>query len=392
MNDWDKIVLKSKNPNVLLMLSGGKDSIASLIKLKEKNINVTAIHFIHQWGSDIPTNEAKRICNEFQVPLIIVDYTKEFFDIVNGYTNGRPCLICKKKMYEKLLSIINKKEFGWICIGDNSDDRTTIARINTYISDLMLEETLECSSYLGSEMGIQLPLGVKVLRPLISMSAIDVENFLKSKKVIVRRINSTGDKYFEYHREGCAMQFVDIGAKFSKELCDSLKKYNDIITEFARSKGILASIHMPSTFIITIPKGYEEEAASYLKLRGLYVDTYKNNSTLKYTNLFYAYIDEIDNSIYETNAYEKIVTRMMERLEFNIDDINKKEIDNFIHIQAKMENAFLQFELDFTRLVANITYEFNNNSLSRKEEYIFENLILELFRTRKYRIMIDTKE
>lgn len=45
MREWENIVKHSKNPNVLLMLSGGKDSIATLITLIRNDISVTAIHF-----------------------------------------------------------------------------------------------------------------------------------------------------------------------------------------------------------------------------------------------------------------------------------------------------------------------------------------------------------
>lgn len=123
------IVKESLNPKVIAMLSGGKDSVASVIQLKRSGIDVTAIHFVHKWGSEIPTAEAKRICNEYDIPLIIRDYTQEFCEAVNGYTAGRPCLICKKQMYKVLLEYVSSNEFGWLCIGDNSNDRTTIARI-----------------------------------------------------------------------------------------------------------------------------------------------------------------------------------------------------------------------------------------------------------------------
>ena len=47
-NDWINHVKNSQNPKVLVMLSGGKDSIASTIFLKVHGIDVTAIHFKHR--------------------------------------------------------------------------------------------------------------------------------------------------------------------------------------------------------------------------------------------------------------------------------------------------------------------------------------------------------
>ena len=53
MNKLNSIFQCAANKKILLMLSGGKDSITSLILLKEANLNVTAIHFSHRWSPDI---------------------------------------------------------------------------------------------------------------------------------------------------------------------------------------------------------------------------------------------------------------------------------------------------------------------------------------------------
>ena len=49
MEDYG-VVKQSSNSKVIAMLSGGKDSIATVVLLKKSGIDVTAIHFIHQWG------------------------------------------------------------------------------------------------------------------------------------------------------------------------------------------------------------------------------------------------------------------------------------------------------------------------------------------------------
>lgn len=99
MNKWYNIVKKSHNSKVIVMLSGGKDSIATLISLIQKEISVTAIHFIHQWGELIPTEEAEKICQKYDVELLKIDFSSRFCEALKGYTDGSPCLICKKQMY-----------------------------------------------------------------------------------------------------------------------------------------------------------------------------------------------------------------------------------------------------------------------------------------------------
>lgn len=385
MNTYRR-VKESDNSKVLAMLSGGKDSVTAVIMLKKQKIEVTAIHFIHNWGSSIPTTEAKRICKEYDIPLIIVDFTEEFCSAVNGYTDGRPCLICKKEMYKLLLEHLESGMYGWLCIGDNANDRTTIARIHQYINNGNQDDTLMCSGYFGSEMGVSLPKGIKVIRPLINMSATEVEGFLSNENVLIQRINSTGDKYFEYHREGCPVQFADIGVSLDEELYSDLKKYNDVITEYARKKGILASVHMPSTFIITIPRGYEDEAANYLESCGLPVNTFVNSKESLYDKTMYAVVFDINISLYETQAYKKIFTRILERLELYGENI--EIIDNYESVICKYETDGVHFEVlfNFKCLNANITYSFNHTSPGRKEIDVFDNLILEMFRTRKYKV------
>lgn len=380
------IVKKSNNPKVIAMLSGGKDSIATVVLLKKSGIDVTAIHFVHKWGAAIPTEEAKRICAEYQIPLIVKDYTQKFCEAVNGYTAGRPCLLCKKQMYKVLLDYLKTNEFGWLCIGDNSNDRTTIARIKQFINDGHPEDNLMCSAYFGSEMGIVLPQGMKVIRPLINMSAEEVETFLRNEEISIRRINSTGDKYFEYHREGCPVQFADIGVELNEDLYADLKKYNDCITEFARTEGILASIHMPSTFIITIPRGYEGKAADYLEMNGLSVNRNINSADIPTRILYVGVVYELNRNLLDTGAYEKVFNRFLERLELYGDKKQINRIEDVVVCTYKESDASLDMIFNFSDNKASITYSFDNEALSRKDKQVFDNLILEMFRTRKYKV------
>ena len=384
--EWAEIIKNSPNPRVLTMLSGGKDSIAALCILKELGLDITAIHFIHRWCSDIPTNEAKRICQQLDIPLKIYDFTDEFYDSISGFTDGRPCALCKKNMYRILIGYLNENDYGWLCIGDTLNDRTTIMRMKSYISEHP-DENLECSTYFGSEMGLKLPDGVKVVRPLIAMTAAQIEQFLKSICISVNRINSTGDKYFEYHREGCFIQFADMGVPLNNELCDMLKEYNDVITEFARNKGILASIHMPSGFIVTIPKGYENEAMEYLEEKGLSVDKRYNESEGTETLSYSAIVEVLNVCLLETGAYRKLFSRFVERLELENPDMKIIQAENNIICTAHTYNTELKIVFDFEHQKSFIFYMYDSKSHCLKDYSFFENLIIELFRTRKYKLL-----
>ena len=45
---------------------------------------------------------------------------------------------------------------------------------------------------------------------------------------------------------------------------ERLKTGNTLCSEYATSRGIKASIHLPSEMIVTIPKGYEEDCREYV--------------------------------------------------------------------------------------------------------------------------------
>ena len=66
-----------KDSKVLLQLSGGKDSIACMILLKEHDVRFEAIHFIHNYVYSLPTSMAKKACDALGVKLNVVDISSE---------------------------------------------------------------------------------------------------------------------------------------------------------------------------------------------------------------------------------------------------------------------------------------------------------------------------
>lgn len=380
---WVNTIKSSPNSKVLVMLSGGKDSIAALIMLKKHNIEVNAIHFKHKWSSPIPTVEAERICQKYQIPLMIEEYTKSMCEALKGYSAGRPCLICKKTMYKKLMQILHHSDYGWLCIGDNANDKTTIARIRQSFN-INTEDDLVCSKYLGTEQGISLPKNIRVVRPLITMGISEIENFLSEEKEHVRQLNSTGDKYFEYHREGCPIQFADVGIEHTEELYDKLYSYNECITSFARKRKILASIHLPSTFIITIPTGYEEEAAIYLEKHGYPVNSIENNSELPIKKSYWATIYHMPKKFHDEAIHKKLFYRFLERLEITNGKQSMWRGENIVGLMYDNGDYNIHMHLNFVQKTIDIRYNCLQSSKSFHDKIFIDNLILELFRTRKF--------
>ena len=384
MKNWKDIVLNSKNKNVLLMLSGGKDSIAALVTLVKENVPVTAIHFTHKWGEEIPTQEAKNICKRYNVKLIECDFTEKLYKAINGYTNGRPCLVCKKQMYLCLDKYLKSGNFGWLAIGDNANDSTTIARMKKTYNPF--GDNLLCSNYFGTEMGCSLPSDMHVLRPLIYMKAREVEEFLAKEGIQVKRLNSTGDKYFEYHREGCPIQFIDNGYKIDYDILNKLQIYNCKITEFARKKGIRASIHMPSTFIVTIPEGYEKEAAEYMEKNGLTIDYDINFGNYNTPSIYTILLELSGTNIVMHRTYVKLFNRILERI--GGETYNTTILENEINIVGIANKKQMKVYMNLNKNNNIIFFNIINNSFDNKLDYTFvKNLMVEIFRTRKITII-----
>lgn len=75
---------------ILVQYSGGKDSTACIIKLLEEGAYIEAVHFVHKYGYDLPTIEAKRICCEHEVKIHIIDVTEQIEELFLSEFDQRP--------------------------------------------------------------------------------------------------------------------------------------------------------------------------------------------------------------------------------------------------------------------------------------------------------------
>lgn len=261
MIDITHILPHITGKKVLVQLSGGKDSLACLILLKEIGIKLEAIHFIHAYNYSLPTEMAKMACEKFGVRLYTIDVTADLSKLLLGGFKGRPCRLCKSIMDRITVDIAEQNNHQIICIGDTCDDKTLINRLLDCEGEMRV-----LSRYINK--AVVLPSEIAVIRPLLKYHGDEIAVFVKSKFPDFKRVHDTGDKYFDYSREGCPLQFKDMGAEYTEDMIRNLKHYNSLCSEFAISKNIRASIHLPSEFIVTIPKGYEDECRKYLIKNG----------------------------------------------------------------------------------------------------------------------------
>lgn len=360
-------MMKRKN-KVLLQYSGGKDSTACLVKLQEDGYQLEAIHFTHLYCYELPTMEAKRICNERNVKLNVIDLTAEIENLFLDNFSQRPCRFCKGIMDSVTVEFAVKNGFHLVCVGDTASDKTLVDRVKA-----TGEQEIMISRYFNK--AVELPDGLKIIRPLIYYSNEDVFRYLDEHGISLKRNNDTGDKYFEYSREGCPLQFKDYGVAYTRQLMSDLKKVNSMCSKFATQKGIKASIHLPSEFIVTIPRGYEAECKSYLEKNGY---TFTKKREMEDVINTYWFSVFIYSEICNIKCIEELLLRFYERL--GISKVLSSSFENTICIKS--------FAMDTVATLCKENYRVYGHIRSVKDigEEFLKSLFIELFHTFNFSI------
>ena len=360
--------LISNDTKVLLQLSGGKDSIACMIYLQRHSVEFEAIHFVHKYGYSLPTFMAQKACEELHIKLHIVDITNEIEAMfLNGY-DGRPCRYCKSIMDKVTVNYAQVNGFHLICVGDTKDDQTLINRLVKY------EGTVnKISRYFNQS--VPLPNDIAIFRPLLEYNSNDTLSLVLHKFSWFKRVHDTGDKYFEYSREGCPLQFKDYGVVYTKELMEKLQHLNMLCGEFATQKGIRASIHLPSEFIVTIPKGYEEDCWHYLQSHGVNLKPIH----LKKIPLYCFFIDlNLHKAMCNANIIKMACERLIERLSIIGDFTFSDRIGYLATDEVKVDVVWGTND----RLLVSIS------SIEKKyNKSQIENLCMEIFHTREFVVL-----
>lgn len=111
---------------VVLGLSGGVDSTAAALLLKDKGLEVIGLYFDVQGNNEAGIAKAKKVADELGIKLIVKDASKEFEnciikDFIDNYTHGKtpnPCVLCNYTIKFKLLiDTANDEQAKYIATG-----------------------------------------------------------------------------------------------------------------------------------------------------------------------------------------------------------------------------------------------------------------------------------
>lgn len=109
----------------LAMISGGLDSILAAKLIKDQGIEVIGICFKSYFFGE---ENAKRMCKQIDIPLEVVDFSKEHFEMVRNPKHGRgknmnPCIDCHAMMMRYSGELLEKFNADFIITGEVLNQR-----------------------------------------------------------------------------------------------------------------------------------------------------------------------------------------------------------------------------------------------------------------------------
>lgn len=155
----------------LVALSGGADSVALLLVLKELGYSIEAVHCnFHLRGEESLRDEqyCKELCEQENIPLHIAHFdTKEYADLHKVSLE----MAARDLRYKYFFQLKDDLQAAAICVGHHKEDSVETILIN-----------LLRGTGLSGMMGIS-PDANSIIRPLLSVSRQEIEQYLEERKV-----------------------------------------------------------------------------------------------------------------------------------------------------------------------------------------------------------------
>ena len=155
----------------LVALSGGADSVALLLVLKELGYSIEAVHCnFHLRGEESLRDEqyCKELCERENIPLHIAHFdTKEYADLHKVSIE----MAARDLRYKYFFQLKDDLQAAAICVGHHKEDSVETILIN-----------LLRGTGLSGMMGIS-PDANSIIRPLLSVSRQEIEQYLEERNV-----------------------------------------------------------------------------------------------------------------------------------------------------------------------------------------------------------------
>jgi len=213
-----------KKIKVLVLLSGGLDSILAAKILGNQRIKVTALSFKSYFFNE---GQARKATKNLKIPLRVVDFSKEHLEMVKSpkYGYGKamnPCIDCHILMLKEAKKIMVAEKFNFVATGEVLGERPMSQRRE--ILELVAKDS-SLKEYLLR------PLSAKLLKKTIpeKLGWIDREKLFgisgRSRKKQLSLAKEMKISWYPAPAGGCLLTNLGF-AKRLKELLKIAPKYN----------------------------------------------------------------------------------------------------------------------------------------------------------------------
>lgn len=118
----------------LAMVSGGLDSILAAKLIKEQGIEVVGVCFRSYFFSEA---SAIKMTKQIDIPLIVVDFSPEHFELVKNPKHGRgknmnPCIDCHAMMMNYAGKLLEEHNADFIITGEVLNQRPMSAKQTSF--------------------------------------------------------------------------------------------------------------------------------------------------------------------------------------------------------------------------------------------------------------------
>lgn len=219
--------------NILLAISGGRDSMTMLQLFKSAGFNFAVAHFNHKTrngGSDLDEEFVKDFCSK-----IDVNFYSTAVDIKSLLKKGQGNNfqdLARKYRYEWLEEIRKDHKFNYIATAHNQDDN-----IETFIYKL-----IKGSGTKGIE-GIK-PKSGNIIRPLLDVTRLEIDRYISDNRIhfVEDSSNNETDYNRNFIRHKIIPLFRQLHPKFDQRIMVSIR---NIISNNELLSFVLAEFTKP---------------------------------------------------------------------------------------------------------------------------------------------------
>lgn len=157
-----------QHARIIVGLSGGVDSMALLLSLKQAGCDIVATHCnFHLRGEESERDclHCENVCEKLDIKLLVNDFDVESYRAANSVSIE---MACRELRYNWWKSLIENGEADFIAVGHHREDN-----IETFFLNLLR------GSGIAGLKGM-LPVNGNVIRPLLSCTRSEIEQYVTS--------------------------------------------------------------------------------------------------------------------------------------------------------------------------------------------------------------------